>query len=161
MKKLINTIAVIFLALNLSADELTKEQLNKLNSPMVKEQDNKFFIENYNFINFKDKVSFGGKAIDKIIIKTKSTMKKNILNKEIFTALSSSASDQIINTIFLSPLYINKIKSHGLLLVKPTLFDLNIELTFIEKGFHITIDDGVQKQTNFIFYNQIFYNEIQ
>jgi hypothetical protein len=150
-----NIITMIFLVLNLSANELTKEQLNKLNTPMVKEENNKLFIENYNFINFKDKVSFGGKVNDKIIIKTKSIMKKSILNKEIFTALSSSASDQIINSIFLSPLYINKIKSHGLLLAKPTSFNLNIELIFIEKGFHITIDDGVQKETNFIFYNNI------
>lgn len=161
MKKLISTIAMIFLALNLSANELTKEQLKKLNSPTVKEEDNKLVIEDYNFMNFKEKVQFAGKDTNKIIIKTKSTMKKDIINKEMFVGLSFSIIDQIINAIFLTPEYMSKIESHGLLIDKPSSFDLNIELVVIEKGFHISVDNGLQKQTHFIYFSQIFNNKIQ
>ncbi|WP_418187104.1 hypothetical protein [Aliarcobacter lanthieri] len=161
MKKLISTIAVIFLALNLSANELTKEQLNKLNSPMVKEKDDNLVIEDYNYINFKEKIQFGGKDTDKIIIKTKAIMKKNTVNKDIFVSLSSSIIDQTVNSIFLTPQYMNKMESVGLLIDKPSSFDLSIELNVIEKGFHISVNDGLQKQTHFIYFSQLFDFKVQ
>jgi hypothetical protein len=150
MKKLISTIAVMFLALNLSANELTKEQLNKLNSPMVKEEDNNLVIEDYNFINFKEKVKFTGKDTDKIVIKTKAIMKKD-----------TSMIDQTVNSIFLTPQYMSKIQSVGLLIDKPSSFDLDIEVNVIEKGFHISVNDGLQKQTHFIYFSQLFDFKIQ
>ncbi|MCG3692250.1 hypothetical protein [Aliarcobacter butzleri] len=161
MKKLISTIAVMFLALNLSANELTKEQLNKLNSPMVKEENNNLVIEDYNFINFKEKVKFTGKDTDKIIIKTKAIMKKDTVNKDIFVSLSSSMIDQTVNSIFLTPQYMSKIQSVGLLIDKPSSFDLDIEVNVIEKGFHISVNDGLQKQTHFIYFSQLFDFKVQ
>lgn len=161
MKKLISTIAVMFLALNLSANELTKEQLNKLNSPMVKEENNNLVIEDYNFINFKEKVKFTGKDTDKIIIKTKAIMKKDTVDKDIFVSLSSSMIDQTVNSIFLTPQYMSKIQSVGLLIDKPSSFDLDIEVNVIEKGFHISVNDGLQKQTHFIYFSQLFDFKVQ
>jgi|GEM_PF-1491957 len=160
MKNIIKVVILIFLiGLNLSAEELNKEQLNKLNSAMIHEQGDNLVIEEYNFINFKDKILFSGKDTNKIIIKTKAIMKKGTINNEIFLAFSSSVIDQGINAIFLSPQYMDKIKSIGLLIDKPSLFDLYIELSFNEKGFYILIDDGLQKRTDFIYYSQIFNNE--
>ena len=112
-------------------------------------------------MNFKENVQFAGKNTNKIIIKTKSTMKKDTISKEMFVGLSSSVIDQTINAIFLTPQYMSKIESHGLLIDKPNSFDLNIELAVIEKGFHILIDDGSQKQTHFIYFSQIFNNKVQ
>jgi len=149
------------LSANLSVEELSKEQLNKLNSAMIQKQGDNLVIEEYNFINFKDKVLFSGKYTNKIIIKTKSTMKKGIINNDMFLAFSSSIIDQSIYAIFSNPLYMNKIESTGLFIDKPSSFDLNIELVFNEKGFHILIDDGLQKRTDFMHYSQIFNNKIQ
>jgi len=165
MKNIIKVVGLVFLIIfNLSAQELkelSKEQLNKLNSAMIHTQGDNLVIEEYNFINFKDKILFSGKNTNKIIIKTKAIMKKGTINNEMFLAFSSSVIDQGINAIFLSPQHINKIKSTGLLINKPSSFDLSIELSFNEKGFHILIDDGLQKRTDFIYYSQVFNNKFE
>jgi len=166
MKNAIKVVVVLVLMIlnlsaNLSVEELSKEQLDKLNSAMIQKQGDNLVIEEYNFINFKDKVLFSGKYTNKIIIRTKSTMKKGIINNDMFIAFSSSIIDQSIYAIFSNPLYMNKIEATGLFIDKPSSFDLKIELSFNEKGFHILIDDGLQKRTDFLYYSQIFNNKLQ
>lgn len=163
MRKTVQTLAMLLsFAVSLNANELTKEQKEKLNSPIVKVKTNEYVIEEYNYINFIEKVKFGKFESDKIIIKILSTMNKNIINKENFIAYSASISDQMINSIFLTPEYANKIKSSGMPIKKPEKANLHIKLNFTQKGIEASLgSEHMVYMANFVSYSQIFDYEIK
>ena len=111
MKTKLKLLMILTLALNLQANSLTKQQQNKLNNPIIKVQNDTFIIEEYNSINFDKKIFFDGQSLDKVIVKTYTTMKKDTINKEQFIAISSTMSDQIMQSIFMNPQYFESIKS--------------------------------------------------
>ena len=105
METKLKPLIILILALNLWANNLTTQQQNKLNTPIVKIKNNILTIEEYNSLNFDKKIFFDGQNLDKVVIKTKATMEQGVINKEQFIAISSTLSDQIMQSIFISPQY--------------------------------------------------------
>jgi hypothetical protein len=161
MKIIVKLILMIFVSLNLSANSLTKQQIDKLNNSVVKVQNNTFIIEEYNRINFSKNISFEGKNTDKIIIKTEASMKRDIINKEQFIAISSSISDSIMQSIFMNPQYFNDMKSIELLTTKPNKTNLTIKLEFTKKGLNTTVSSSNNKQNRFVSYPEIFTQRLK
>ncbi|MCT7609529.1 hypothetical protein N5U14_01555 [Aliarcobacter butzleri] len=160
MKKL-NLILMIFISLNLQAEVLTKEQLNKLNSQVVNTSNNIYFIEEYNRVNFIEKIVFDGKNLDNIVIKTKAMMQKDVINKEQFIAISSSLSSSIVQSIFMVPQYFTKMKSIELLSLNDQNISLNINLEFTKDGINTIVSSSQNEQRRFLPYSEIFYQKLQ
>jgi len=161
MKLQIKLVLMILISLNLYAQVLTAEQEKKLNSSVVKVVDNLFFIEEYNKISFIGKIFFDGQNTDKIIIKTEAKMKDEIVHKEQFLAITSTISDQIMQSIFMNPQYFNQMKSIELLTNQPNDTNLTIVLDFTEKGIDSTVINSQNKQNRFIPYSDLFYQKMQ
>ncbi len=152
---------IILITLTLSAD-LTKQQLQKLNSPVVKDQNGTLVIEEYNKVTFTKPVLFDNKKLDKIIIKTKATMKKGTIHKEQFIAISSSISDQMIQSVLFSPEYFDKLKTSELLVSKPMQNpNLNVEIVFLDKGIDTKLFNRYKKIEHFIPYNELFLTKMK
>ncbi|MEV9615151.1 hypothetical protein [Aliarcobacter butzleri] len=160
MKKL-NLILMIFISLNLQAEVLTKEQLNKLNSQVVNISNNIYFIEEYNRVNFIEKIVFDGRNLDNIVIKTKAMMQKDVINKEQFIAISSSLSSSIVQSIFMVPQYFTKMKSIELLSLNDQNISLNINLEFTKDGINTIVSSSQNEQRRFLPYSEIFYQKLQ
>jgi hypothetical protein len=90
MKNQIKLILMILLSLNLYGQNLTKQQLDKLHSPVVKTLGSSFIIEEFNQINFNQKVFFDGQNTNTIFVKTYAALNSDMIHKEQFIALSSS-----------------------------------------------------------------------
>ncbi len=157
---MLRIILLFFLIFNLQANTLTKKQLNKLTSSVTTIENHTFKIEEYNFITFSKKVFFAGEDYNKITIKTLSTMKEGTLHKELFIALSASLFDQLINMIFLTDNYLDKIKATGILIDKPLFTNLEIQLNFVNNGISTTIKTKESINKKFIPYSALFNFEI-
>ncbi len=59
METKLKPLIILILALNLWANNLTTQQQNKLNTPIVKIKNNILTIEEYNSLNFDKKIFFG------------------------------------------------------------------------------------------------------
>jgi len=161
MKTTTKLILMILISLNLQANSLTKEQMAKLNTPIVQIKNSVLKIEEYNSINFSKNIFFDGKNLDKIIVKTEAFMKKSIINKEQFIAISSTLSNQIIQSIFMNPQYFNDIKSIELLTTKPNNINLTIKLKFTKDGLNTTVSSSNNKQNRFVPYTEIFKQRLK
>jgi len=161
MKITTKLILMILISLNLQANSLTKQQSEKLNNPVVKVQNDTFIIEEYNSINFVKKIFFDGKDTDKIVVKTYATMKKELIHKEQFIAISSTLSDQIIQSIFMNPQYLNDMQSIQLLIDKPNNVNLTIKLEFEKSGLNTIVTNGQREQKRFLPYSDIFYQRLR
>jgi len=161
MKTKLKLLMILTLALNLQANSLTKQQQNKLNNPIIKVQNDTFIIEEYNSINFDKKIFFDGQSLDKVIVKTYTTMKKDTINKEQFIAISSTMSDQIMQSIFMNPQYFESIKSIDLLTIKPTKVNLIIKIDFTKEGLNTIVTNGQREQKRFIPYGEMFHQRLK
>ena len=157
-------IKILFLTFVLfvsQANALTKEQYNKLNTPIVKVVGDEYHIEEYNAINFTKDVLFDGQSTKRVIVKTKATMKKDAINKEQFIAIGSTVSDQIIQAIFMSPQYFPNIKSIELLTEKPDKINLTIKMVFKKDGIDTIIKNDKREDKRFVPYDQMFHQRLQ
>jgi len=161
MKTTIKLILMIIISLNLQANSLTKQQLEKLNNPVVKVENGVLKIEEYNSINFTKKIFFDGQSLDKVIVKTKATMKKDLVHKEQFIAISSTLSDQIMQSIFMNPQYFNDMKSIDLLVDKPKSSNLTIKIVFEKSGLNTIITNGQREQKRFVPYSEMFHQRLK
>jgi len=161
MKTITKLILMILISLTLQANSLTKLQLEKLKNPIVKVKNDVLKIEEYNSINFSKKIFFDGESLNKVIVKTKATMKKDILNKEQFIAISSTLSDQIMQSIFMNPQYFNDMQSIDLLVNKPIKSNLIIRIEFEKNGLNTVITNGKREQKRFIFYSEMFHQRLK
>jgi hypothetical protein len=152
---------IIALSLTLQANSLTKQQHTKLSSSIVKVSNNIFTIEEYNSINFTKKIFFDGQSIDKVIVKTKATMQKDIIHKEQFIAISSTLSEQIMQSIFMNPQYFETIQSIDLLVNNPKNINLTININFKKDGLDTTVTNGKLEQKRFISYDQLFHQRLK
>lgn len=161
MKIKLKLILMIFISLNLSANSLTKQQLDKLNNPVIKVQGDTFIIEEYNSINFSKKIFFDGQSLNKVIVKTQAFMKKDFIHKEQFLAISSTLSDQIMQSIFMNPQYFNDMRSVELLLDKPKSVNLTLKISFEKDGLNTIVTNGQREQKRFVPYSDIFHQRLQ
>jgi hypothetical protein len=161
MKNQIKLILMILLSLNLYGQNLTKQQLDKLHSPVVKTLGSSFIIEEFNQINFNQKVFFDGQNTNTIFVKTYATLNSDRIHKEQFIALSSSLSDSIMQSIFMNPQYFNYMSSMELLTSKPKNVNLTIELRFTKDGINTSIQSTQHKQNKFIPYTELFFQKMQ
>ncbi len=161
MKKILKILIFLTFALNLQANNLTKLQSKKLTSPLVKNESGMFVIKEYNQINFDKSIFFDGQNLKKIIIKTKATMKKGTIHKEHFIAISSTLSDQIMQSIFMNPLYFPHIKSIDLLTKTPSKVNLTIKINFKKDGLDTVVTNGKSEQKRFISYDEMFHQRLK
>jgi len=161
MKIQIKFILMILVSLNLYGQNLTKQQLDKLNSSVVKTIGSSSIIEEFNQINFNQKIFFDGKNIDTIFVKTYTILNSNIIHKEQFIALSSSLSSSIIQSIFMNPQYFNTMKSMEVLTTKPKTVNLTINIDFKNDGINTSIQSSQHKQNDFIPYSELFFQKMQ
>ncbi len=159
--KIISTIAMILISLNLQANSLTNQQLEKLNNPVVKVKNSTFYIKEYNSINFTKEILFDERSLDKVIIKTEAMMQKDIIHKEQFLAISSTFSEQIMQSIFMNPQYLNEIKSIELLVNKPMKSDLIIKMEFVKDGLNTIVTNGQREQKRFVPYGEMFHQRLR
>jgi hypothetical protein len=152
---------MILISLNLQANSLTKQQLNKLNNPIIKVQNDTLIIEEYNSINFSKKIFFDGENLDKVIVKTYATMQKGIINKEQFIAISSTLSDQIMQSIFMNPQYFESMQSIDLLVNKPKNINLTIKINFKKDGLNTTITNDKREEKRFVSYDELFHQRLK
>lgn len=128
---------------------------------MIQIENNTFIIQEYNNINFTKKIFFNGENLDQIVVETKAIMKKGIIHKEQFIAISSTISDQIIQSIFMNPQYYNDIKSIELLTSKPLKVNLTLYLEFKKNGLNTTVINGQREEKQFMPYNELFHQRLQ
>jgi hypothetical protein len=152
---------IVVLSLTLLANSLTKQQQTKLNSSIVKVSNNIFTIEEYNSINFIKKIFFDGQNLDKVIVKTYATMQKGIINKEQFIAISSTLSDQIMQSIFMNPQYFESMQSIDLLVNKPKNINLTIKIDFKKDGLDTIVTNGKREQKRFVSYDELFHQRLK
>jgi len=159
--KHIIVICIAFISL-LNASSLSEAQKLKLNSNIIKETKDGYKIEEYNRLNFDKKILFDGVSTDKVVVSTVSTMTHNIINKEWFIAMSSTLSDQMIQSIFMNPQYFDNLSSTELLSIKPQeQITLQILLEFKVDGVMVVTKGAKGKQENFLLYNDIFYQRLK
>ncbi len=154
MKKYIAIL--LMLEILIQASTLSKEQLKKLNTSVVISKNNNYIIEEYNSVTFKKPVLFGGENIDKIIMKTYSKMEKDIIHKDQFIAISSTASDQLMQSIIFLPEYHQYIDTMELLINKPISVNLTIELNFVKEGIKTKIFSKDRNIERFVPISDIF-----
>lgn len=160
-KKLLKFLIFVFMLSNLEGNSLKEEQSIKLNSPVVNLIDHSFNIKEFNQINFFDDIEFNRVKLKKLIIKTEATMKKDTIHKEQFIAITSTLSDQIIQSIFINPQYVNDMESIELLTYKPDSVNLTISMDFTKEGINTLISDGKMKQKRFIRYSDMFKYKVR
>jgi hypothetical protein len=149
------------LAVNIWGNNLTQEELQKLHTPIVQVQGDNFNIEEYNAINFTDKIFFDGKSLNRVVVQTKATMKKGVINKEQFIAISASLSDQIMQSIFMSPQYIQSLKSVDWMTQKPKTVNLMIQINFMENGLDVVITNSKRTEKRMISYKELFHQRLR
>jgi hypothetical protein len=152
---------IITLSLTLQANSLTKQQQTKLSSSIVKVSNNIFTIEEYSSINFTKKIFFDGQSLDKVIVKTYAIMQKSIINKEQFIAISSTLSEQIMQSIFMNPQYFESIQSIDLLVTKPKNINLTIKINFKKDGLNTTITNDKREEKRFVSYDELFHQRLK
>jgi hypothetical protein len=152
---------IVALSLTVQANSLTKQQRTKLSSSIIKVSNNIFIIEEYNSINFTKKIFFDGQSLDKIIVKTKAIMQKNIINKEQFVAISSTLADQIMQSIFMNQQYLESMQSIDLLVNKPKNVNLTIKINFKKDGLDTTVTNGKLEQKRFVSYDELFHQRLK
>ncbi len=155
---------VLFLILSMlvQASNLSKEQLKKLNTPIIIDKNNTLVIEEYTKVTFTKPVWFGNKEVSDIIIKTEASMKTNTIHKEQFIAISSNTSVQMAQAVLLSPEYFDKLKTSELLVSKPMQNpDLNIVIVFSDKGLKTKLFSANKKLEHFIPYSEMFLSKIK
>ncbi len=146
----------------LQASELTKPQLEKLNSSVVIEHNNTFIIEEYSKILFTKPVLFSQQDVSEVIIRTLATMKKNTIHKEQFIAISSAISNQLIQSVFFTPQYFQSIKGSEQLAVKPLQIpNLQIELLFRNDGIDTKLYSKSNRIERFVSYSEIFKSRMR
>ena len=158
-EKMTKTVLIALLILTtINAEKLTTVQKDKLNSSLVKNQDNNLVIEEYNIVNFSTPVLFEQSKINQLIIKTYATMPKNTIHKEQFIAFCSTLSDQMIQSIIFAPHFSPYLLSSTLLTSKPKKsVQLTIELLFTLDGIDSKIYSKNQNIASFIPYSDIFH----
>jgi len=154
-------IVTLLLAVNIWGNNLTQEELQKLHTPIVQVQGDNFNIEEYNAINFTDKIFFDGKSLNRVVVQTKATMKKGVINKEQFIAISASLSDQIMQSIFMSPQYIQSLKSVDWMTQKPKTVNLMIQINFMENGLDVVITNSKRTEKRMISYKELFHQRLR
>jgi len=133
----------------------------KLNNSVVKVENGVLKIEEYNSINFSKKIFFDGESLNKVIVKTKATMKKGLINKEQFIDISSTLSDQIMQSIFMNPQYFNDMQSIDLLVNKPIKSNLIIKIEFEKNGLNTIITNRKREQKKFVSYSEMFHQRLK
>ena len=152
----------VILIVNLYSNSLSQKELQKLKSPIVTLQNNKFIIREYNSLTFDKNVLFGSKNTKKIFVETIAIMSKdNFVHKEQFIAISSSLSDQIMQSIFMNPLYFTNLKSVDLLTDKPKEIDLTIKIIVQENGIKTIAKSAKREEKNFISFKELFHQKIK
>ncbi len=157
MKKII---LFLIVALSLEAD-LTTAQFKKLQSPLTKIKGEFIEISEYNKIKFDKKVIFDNHSVDQVIIKTYATMKQGIISKDNFVSISSSMSDQILQSIFMNPQFRSNISSIDLLVETPQKIDLTIKMEFNQNGINTIITNGVRKEKKLTPYDELFHFQLK
>jgi hypothetical protein len=88
-------------------------------------------------------------------------MKKDTINKEQFIAISSTMSDQIMQSIFMNPQYFANMKSIDLLTTKPTKINLTIKIDFTKEGLNTIVTNGKREQKRFVSYDEMFHQRLK
>ena len=127
----------------------------------IKVQNDTLIIEEYNSINFSKKIFFDEENLDKVIVKTKATMKKDFIHKEQFIAISSTLSDQIMQSIFMNPQYFKDMKSIDLLTKKAKKANLTININFKKDGLDTVVTNGQIEQKRFVSYAEMFHQRLK
>ncbi len=161
MKKISKILLLVVIILSTHANALTKAEHEKLNSPVVKEKGDEYHIEEYNAINFTKNVLFDGQSLKRVIVKTEASMKKGVIHKEQFLAISSSASDQIMQAVFMNPEYFPNIKSIELLIKKPQKVNLAIQMVFKKEGIESVVKNSTREEKKFVPYDDMFHKRLQ
>ncbi len=157
----ISILIMIALLVNLQAS-ITKEQQQKLNTAVVTEKNDTLTIEEYNKVTFTEPVLFAKKEVSEIYIKTYATMQKGTIHKEQFIAISSSVSDQMMQSVLFSPQYFEKMKNMELLTSKPIQkVDLNIEIKVTKEGLKTKLYSKDQTMKHFVPFDEMFLTKMR
>jgi len=171
MKKILTVSLIVVFCITIHAKELKKDELQdkgmtpmqklKLKSPMTKETKMGYIVEAYNGINFNKAVFFDAKPVDKIYLKTSCSIDhqtiKDVISKENFIATCASLSDQVTQSIFMSPQYMSSLLSSEWLIQVPQKIDIMISLMYTKEGININVKTGLAQETNkTIVYEKLF-----
>jgi hypothetical protein len=154
MKKMI----FLFLMATVSLQAaLTTPQLKKLQNSLTNTKGDFIEISKYNSINFDKKVIFDNHNLEHVIVKSYAIMKQGIISKENFVSISSSMSDQILQSIFMNSQFRSSISSIDLLVNTPDKVDLTIQMEFKKSGIETIITNGVIEEKKFTPYDEMFH----
>ena len=161
MIKKIKRLILFIMFLNAFVYGLTQPQKVKLQNNVVSLRNNVYKIEEYNKLNFDKDVMFAQKSVKSIIVKTEAIMQKGIINKEQFIAISSTFSDQLMQSIFMNPVYFNNLKSIDWLVKKPKKADLVIKLVFEKNGIRVMMKSNNREEKEFVPYDELFHQRMK
>ncbi|KIM09630.1 MAG: hypothetical protein KU38_08800 [Sulfurovum sp. FS08-3] len=150
-------LVALMMLTTLNSENLTQVQIGKINTPVVKMQNNSLIIEEYNKVSFTEAILFEGQKVTEIIIKTYAKMPINTIHKEQFIAISSTMSDQMGQSVLFSPQFATYLKSTELLTEKPNKNeDITLELIFDKKGIKGRVYSKTKNITHVIPYSKMF-----
>lgn len=158
------SLLLVFLISFVYSTDLNDIQKTKLKSNVVFEKDGSYQIQEYNKVNFGKKVLFDGKSIDTIYVATIAKLAKanENISKENFIAISSTISDQMIQSVFFNPQYLEHLVSVELLTSKPNQpINLEVVIDFVDNGLKTAIVSSKNKQEVFIPYGELFIQRLR